>query len=349
MYNVIEVMDMKMRSIRGILYAFVHFSVEVACFYFIFNRFGADQYWVLFALLYDCLAFVPQGVFGVLQDRYPKLAFGSCGALMVITALVLPFDIIAFVLLSLGNALVHISGAKYTLCDAEGKLAPSGIFVGGGSFGVIIGQLLSKTELVIIPLVLMALSVIIILLVRFRLPVSDKAEGFDIADENMPIWIFILLMFAAVAVRAYIGYAIPIGWRSTALDSVILFFVMGIGKMLGGIVSDLIGAKRTAIYSLVLSLPFMLFGNSNMLISVIGVGFFSMTMAITLGGLVSRLPDQPGACFGITTVGLFVGTAPAFFILPKTLLANQVTVTVLTFAVIIIFIFGLKGDRKDVK
>ncbi|MBQ4561908.1 MAG: hypothetical protein IJA55_06270 [Clostridia bacterium] len=340
---------MKRGTVRGILYALVHFSLEIACFYFIFNRFGTSQFWVLFALLYDCLAFVPQGIFGVLQDRFPRLDLGSCGAVMVITALILPFDIIGFVFICIGNALVHISGAHYTLCDVDGRLAPSGIFVGGGSFGVIIGQLLSRTELVIVPLVLMTVSVIIICLIRRSVSVSGRADGFDIADKNMPIWIFILLMFTAVAVRAYIGYAIPIAWKSSALDSVILFFVMGIGKMLGGVFSDIIGAKRTAIFSLILSLPFMLFGNSNMLISVIGVGLFSMTMAITLGALVSRLPESPGACFGITTIGLFIGTAPAFFILPKTLLAHQVTVTLLTVTVIIIFIFSLKGDRKNDK
>ncbi len=340
---------MKRGIARGILYAVVHFSLEVACFYFIFNRFGENRYWVLFALLYDCLAFVPQGIFGVLQDRFPRLDLGSCGAVMVITALLVPFDIIGFIFICIGNALVHISGAHYTLCDVDGKLAASGIFVGGGSFGVIIGQLLSKTRLVIIPLVLMALSIIIICLIHRRVPVSGRAEGFDIADKSMSIWILILLMFLAVAVRAYIGSAIPIAWRSTALDSVILFFVMGIGKMLGGILSDVVGSKRTAIFSLVLSLPFMLFGNSNMLISVIGIGLFSMTMAITLGALVSRLPEAPGASFGITTIGLFIGTAPAFFILPKTLLAHQVTVSVLTVTVIIIFIFGLKGDRKNDK
>ncbi len=340
---------MKKGITRGILYALVHFSLEVACFYFIFDRFGDHQYWVLFALLYDCLAFVPQGVFGALQDRYPRLDLGSCGAVMVITALILPFDIIGFLLVSIGNVLVHISGAHYTLCDVDGRLAPSGIFVGAGSFGVIVGQLLSSTGLVTIPLILMALSLIIICLIRRLVPVSGRAEGFDIANKNMSVWVLILLMFTAVAARAYIGYAIPIAWKKTALDSVILFFVMGIGKMLGGVFSDIIGAKRSAIFSLTLSLPFMLFGNSNMLVSVIGVGLFSMTMTITLGALVSRLPDQPGVCFGITTVGLFVGTAPAFFILPNGLLADQLTVTVLTLAVIIIFIFGLKGDGKDVE
>ena len=339
---------MKKGTVRGILYALVHFSLEVACFYFIFNRFSVGRYWVIFALLYDCLAFVPQALFGALQDRFPKLDLGSCGAVMVITALVLPFDTVGFVLICIGNALVHVSGAVYTLCDADGRLAPSGIFVGGGSFGVIVGQLLSGTKLVMIPLLLMALSVIIIHIIHRSVPLCGKAEGFDTADERIPIWVFILMMFLAVAVRAYIGYAIPIAWKSTSLDAVILFFVMGIGKMLGGIVSDGIGAKRTALFSLILSLPFMLFGNSNMLISVIGVGLFSMTMAITLGALVSRLPDAPGVSFGITTVGLFVGTVPAFFILPGSLLAHQVTVAVLTLIVTVIFIFGLKGDRKNV-
>ncbi|MBR4880781.1 MAG: hypothetical protein IKU19_02540 [Clostridia bacterium] len=340
---------MKKGITRGILYAFVHFSLEVACFYFLFNRFGADSRWILFALLYDCLAFVPQGIFGALQDRFKKLDLGTCGAIMVITALILPFDIIGFLLICFGNALVHISGAHYTLRDVAGKLSPSGIFVGGGSFGVIVGQLLSKTRLVIIPLALMTLSVIIICFINHRVSLSDKAEGFDMANKSMPIWIFVLLLFTAVAVRAYIGYAIPIAWKSTALDAVILFFVMGIGKMLGGIFSDIIGTKKTAIFSLILSLPFMLFGNTNMLISVIGVGLFSMTMAITLGALVSRMEDNPGVAFGITTLGLFIGTVPAFFVLPRTLIANQVTVAVLTVAVIIIFIFSLKGDRKNVK
>ena len=51
-----------------------------------------------------------------------------------------------------------------------------------------------------------------------------------------------------------------------------------------------------------------------MLVSIIGVMFFSMTMSITLGILVSVLKNSPGLAFGITTIGLFLGTAPIFFI-----------------------------------
>ena len=38
-----------------------------------------------------------------------------------------------------------------------------------------------------------------------------------------------------------------------------------------------------------------------------------MTMAITLGGLVSVLPENPGVAFGVTTLGLLLGTLPTFF------------------------------------
>lgn len=50
-----------------------------------------------------------------------------------------------------------------------------------------------------------------------------------------------------------------------------------------------------------------------MIISLIGVMFFSMTMAVTLGILVSVLQKTPGLAFGFTTIGLFLGTAPIFF------------------------------------
>jgi hypothetical protein len=49
------------------------------------------------------------------------------------------------------------------------------------------------------------------------------------------------------------------------------------------------------------------------MISLIGVMFFSMTMAITLGIVVSVLKEHPGFAFGFTTIGLFLGTAPIFF------------------------------------
>jgi hypothetical protein len=67
-----------------------------------------------------------------------------------------------------------------------------------------------------------------------------------------------------------------------------------------------------------------------MVLSLIGIGLFSMTMPVTVALLVSALPEEPCFAFGITTVALFVGTVPAFFIRPETLLAHQITVLLLS-------------------
>ena len=61
-----------------------------------------------------------------------------------------------------------------------------------------------------------------------------------------------------------------------------------------------------AIISTLCALPFLIIGDNLMLVSIIGVMFFSMTMAITLGLLVSALKKAPGLAFGLTTIGLFL-------------------------------------------
>lgn len=71
---------------------------------------------------------------------------------------------------------------------------------------------------------------------------------------------------------------------------------------------------------------------------------FSMTMSITLGLLVSVLKDTPGLAFGLTTIGLFLGTAPIFFIKLTTTLANCIVITILT--ILCVFIV-MKIIRKD--
>ena len=57
--------------------------------------------------------------------------------------LVNPYISILFV--ALGNAFLHVQGAEITLRVSAGKLAPSAIFVAGGSFGVVTGKLLGTT------------------------------------------------------------------------------------------------------------------------------------------------------------------------------------------------------------
>ena len=330
----------------GTVYAFVHFSVETACFYFLFSRLSGGSMWWALAMLFDALAFLPQSLFGVLQDRFPKWNAGLWGAILMLLALVLPWNMAALILIGLGNAMIHISGAVHTLHNVDGKIAPNAIFVGGGSFGVITGQLLGGlgiSYLIAVPLVLMLISCVWL----WQIPNVHSLPGapcnFGISSKRSTS-VIVLFAFIAVAIRSYIGYAIPTEWNKTVPQAIMLFVCMGLGKMLGGIVADRIGYRKTAWLSLLGGLPFLMFGNSYMMISLIGVALFSMTMPITIAILASRFSKMPGFAFGITTVALFVGVLPAFFVRPDSLLAHQVAVLLLcTLALIAILLCVEKG------
>ncbi len=316
----------------GWFYGFVHFSVEVCCFYFLFSRLRLTEFWVLYAFLFDALAFVPQCFLGLRLDALGRESMGICGCILLLLALLLPWNVIAFLLLTLGNAMVHISGAKHTLSGAKGRITPCSVFVAGGSFGVITGQLLGAkgVRLLWIPVGCMVLSLSICILIFFcHRTERGELASFRVSSPKLSLGWIVILAFLSAAIRAYVAYAIPIGWKKETLHGILLFCSMGMGKYLGGVLCDRIGYQRTATLSLLVSLPFLLFGNSLMTVSLIGVGLFSMTMPVTVAILSSAFPRNPAFAFGITTVALFVGTVPAFFLHPTSLLVNQLIVLIL--------------------
>jgi len=325
-------------------WAAVHFCTEVACFYWLYYRMGDSAWWWTIALLYDALAFVPQSFIGMLSDRFPRLRLGEVGVTMILAALLLPWNAVALPLLCIGNCMLHVEGARGTLCESQGKLAPVGIFVGGGSPGVILGRILGLAGCTVwVPIFAMLWAAGMIL--ALPRPKDCEARGFDIAAPvgDLPL---VLLTTLSVAARAYVAYAIPMGWNQEMWQSVWLFVTMGVGKALGGVLSDLIGARRTALWSLGLSIPLLCLGDRLMTVSLLGVALFSMTMPVSVGALVSRYPKNVGLCFGITTVGLFLGTAPAFFIRAESVPAYVLTIVSVGLGAIATFMITLRRKEK---
>ena len=141
------------------------------------------------------------------------------------------------------------------------------------------------------------------------------------------------------------GYGIPTAWNKTVVQTIALFCVMGVGKALGGIFLDTFGIRKTAILSILCSLPFLLFGDNLMIISLIGIFLFSMTMPVTLAILVSILKKKPGIAFGLTTIGLFLGFTPIFFYKITSTLYNCILISLLT---LISLVIVLKIIKKEV-
>ena len=136
----------------GIIYFLVHFMVEVICFFYLSKVTNNSIYMWIVPFMYDAIAFVPQGLIGYLSDKYPKINIGIIGVLLFsISYIIFCFTnisvYISLIFLCLGNAFLHVAGAEDTLRTSNGKLSPPALFVAGGSFGVVTGNLLAKTSL----------------------------------------------------------------------------------------------------------------------------------------------------------------------------------------------------------
>lgn len=341
----------------GFLYFYIHFVTEVICFFVLGKYIESTPVVWMIMLAYDMLAFVPQSLFGYISDKFPKIQFGIPGLILLGAALFLqnavPVPFVSLAVLCIGNAFVHVNGAEVTLKASNGSLSHSAIFVSGGSFGVLCGRLLSKTAIPYQLLFVLIISAVPFVILA-QMCIKDKenkrdfsCRNFRYCNEKISRYLIIILTVFVVAIRGYMAYGIPTSWNKTTLQTVLLFVFMGTGKALGGIFSDLFGIRKVAIISVILALPFLMFGDNNMFISLVGIMLFSMTMSITLGILVSVLPRTPGLAFGLTTIGLFIGSAPVFFIKIKGLIPNCIMLSVMTLICLVCLMISIRKEVSD--
>ena len=319
-------------NLTGTKYFFVHASVEIVCFYLLRIHFPTAMAGAI-ALAYDFFAFLPQGLIGDFIIKHRKIPYETAGnALMGVSVFMIlspgnTLRIAGYILLAVGNAVLHECGAIASVADSEGKIFPSALFVAGGSFGVVIGQTMGMAGVspywLLIPL---AASELLCLSAKTSVR-KERWPEFRAVSPKVSAGLVLLIAFAVTAVRSYIGYAIPISWNKQLWQSFFLFFIMGAGKALGGLLADKAGVRKTAFIGTLTAIPFLLFGDRLMAVSCIGVFFFSMTMSITFAMCLSILKTNPGLAFGITTTGLFLGLLPAFFIRVSQT-ANAVLITV---------------------
>lgn len=337
------------------LYFYVHFIVEIVCFFSLARVFGDSIILWLVPFMYDALAFVPQSMIGYVSDKFPKINMGLIGVLLLLIGFItfncgLFSYYLPLIALTLGNAFLHVDGAEVTLRCANGRLSLSSIFVAGGSFGVITGKLIGSTNLpyiILAPIILTIIPFVLLGHSYLEETSKDSCKKFNYANPKMNPWSIILLTVLVVIVRGYMGYGIPTSWNKTVIQNIIFYCAMGIGKALGGIFSDFFGIRKIAFISTIVALPFLLIGDNLMVVSLIGVAFFSMTMAITLAILVSVLKESPGLAFGHTTIGLFLGTAPIFFFRITDTILNAAVIIILTILCVIILSKVLRKDELN--
>ena len=341
------------------LYFVIHLMNEVVCYFMLYRIFEDPVFITMVALLYNCLAFVPQFFWGALRDLLEKFRPGIFSVPLLLSGFLIFFTADAkgpvfwtsLVLLSAGNALIHVAGAELTIRTSGGTLAPVAVFVSGGSFGVILGQILASTNMsfwwiagvcvLMLPLVILGET-----LYKGNPEENDNCSGFNYVITGRKTIVVLLAVFFIVTIRAMIGNEIPLEWKTTVTETVLLYVFMGIGKALGGVLSDKIGMRRTAFISIVGALPFLILGNKIMAVSLIGIMFFSMTTAVTIGMALSVMKVAPGAAFGVTTIALFAGATISWFIRSGSFVTNVLIIVITSAICFLMSMYIIKPERE---
>lgn len=333
---------MQKNIMTGYLYFYIHLITELICFFALSQLINNDIWTWFLIFLYDALAFVPQSLIGYIKDKYPKINVDIIGTLLLTLGLIIflnKIKLLGIIIISLANALIHIEGATTTLKSSNGKLSHSAIFVAGGSFGVALGKILGSYSINVLFLLFLITSMIPCIILANR-SITEKSNccNYNYHNKKLNPFLIVILATLVVVIRGYMGYGIPTTWNKTTIQMVSLFFTMGLGKALGGIVSDMLGMKKTIIISTLISIPFLIVGDNLMFLSLVGIMLFSMTMSITLGIITSVLKNNPGLSFGMTTIGLFLGTAPIFFIQITSFWINSLIVVICSILCLLILL-----------
>lgn len=302
--------------------------MDYLCFWILFGYFSKEIHGNEAAfgfILYNFIAFGLQMVIGAFCDEHRKFPSSALGCALVFIAVLISYSApwAALVITALGNAFFHVGGGIESLVHSGGKLYRGGVFVSAGALGVVLGTLSgTKTGmsdfnpvLLIEPALLAVFCAVICFIANKKFPSEEDCEISGAANEKIGIWLILGLTLLSVIIRSFGGTAIPMEWKTTMRLGLVSGGAAFLGKFLGGFAADIFGARRTGVISLLVSLPLLIFGSRNMMISVFGIVLFNMTMPITLGIAAQRLPKNPGLAFGLTTAALLLGAVPSFFAL----------------------------------
>lgn len=282
-----------------------HLLVDGVCAAALFGRMGSDPNLSMLVMLYTTLAFSTQGLVGIIGDRLKRhVQADSVAMLTVAVGFLLPFPpLLRTVIIGVGNSIFHVAGGTMTLEDSNGRAGKLGVFVAPGAIGLNVGTLWPATGAAM-AIGLIISSIVLLFACKDRTVSHRNAAG----PISHPRFAVIVLLTLSVAVRAIGGTAVRFTWNTTSGMAMLLaLFVFG-GKSVGGFVCDRVGARATAMISLVPAAMLIVFCSQWILPSLVGQFLLNLTMPVTLWLLYLAMPDSPGFAFGLAASALWPGT-----------------------------------------
>ena len=286
------------------LYALGHLLMDGLCAATVFGPLAQVPDRTTLLLVYNTLAFSTQCLVGLAADRVRRHRLSAALALgLTLLGFLLPAPpMVRIVLIAGGNSLFHVAGGAHTLEQSRGKAGPLGVFVAPGAVGLVLGTMWPGLG----PVFAAATGLCAVGLLLVSEPPRQSPASAGQLDTG--VLIPVLLLTAAVAVRAIGGSVVSFPWKTGRLWSLVTVLCVFAGKTAGGFVCDGLGPKKAAWISLPPAAVLIAFCGSWALPSLLGQLALNLTMPITLYLLYRLMPEAPGFAFGLAAAALWPGT-----------------------------------------
>ena len=304
------------------LYCAGHFLVDLTCAYLMISLTAvAEEARWLCLLLYNFCAFALQMPAGLCADRLDRNAAVAVAglALTLLAFAAFPIPVLCAVLLGIGNCLYHVGGGVDVLHFSETRQWMLGVYVSPGAIGLFLGGLLAQNQLFSLPVgfaLILTASALISLGLHLTHSLKQPSGNVPPAIEAVgraPI-IAVIALLLVVVLRSYVGLTLSFPWK-TGVWSLLAVLGVALGKAVGGLIADRVGALRASVVTLSLCAFLFLFSDYA-LCGLAAVFLFNMTMPLTLFAMARLFPGARGFAFGTLTFALFLGYLPTHLGLP---------------------------------
>jgi MFS transporter, FSR family, fosmidomycin resistance protein len=252
--------------------------------------------------LYNVLAFGAQPIAGLITDRIKNPKLISVSGIMIM-GISLPLSsinpVISVILAGAGSAMFHVGGGALALSVTPGRASGPGMFAAPGVAGLALGGYFAITgQFYLAPLIIL-LGIAALLIMISEIPelpykVQTGPEEFEKHDLVMVIILF------AIALRSAVWNIFQLIDQGNEINIVLIGIAAMAGKIGGGFAADKIGWRNYSVTALILSIPLLIFGRTNLIIFLPGIALLQSVTPVLIASVARGLPRLPATASGLT-------------------------------------------------
>lgn len=266
----------------------------------------------LLIVLYNTVAVTGQGVLSLFADSVRNKHDGVRIAVFTfIIGLLFPIKFgvtTKVVLTAVGAALFYAFASSSVISRSSFRSLGIGAFLAGGALGIAIATYAPLFGYFGAGLLMM-----------FAVPADREAFALpETADEcaakagtSAFSFLFVPLLTVAAALLSYLTAAVPLPWNTWFRTAVLFYAAIGVGRLLGGLLTDWLGHTTALTVSLGGGTLLLLFCADIKNIALVGVALLSAALTPTLALSFRYLPKHPGFLFALFSGAAYFGQIAA--------------------------------------